>query len=127
MGRDETPESKLCAACGREMQWRKAWAANWERMRFCSAGCRRHRGNSRRDQALEQAIGDLLQQRRRGATICPSEVARKLSPEAWRPLMEPVRRAARRLVARGELEILQQGRVVDPSRARGAIRLRLRP
>ena len=39
--------------------------------------------------------------------------------------MEPVRSAARRLVARGQLEILQQGRVVDPSTARGPIRLRL--
>jgi hypothetical protein len=38
--------------------------------------------------------------------------------------MERVRMAARRLVARGELEILQKGRPVDPSRAKGPIRLR---
>ena len=39
--------------------------------------------------------------------------------------MEEVRRAARRLVARGELEITQGGRVVDPSEFKGPIRLRL--
>jgi hypothetical protein len=38
--------------------------------------------------------------------------------------MEPARMAARRLVARGEVQIVQGGRVVDPSTARGAIRIR---
>ena len=42
----------------------------------------------------------------------------------WRDWMEPVREAARRLVVRGELEILQGGHVVDASAARGPIRLR---
>lgn len=38
--------------------------------------------------------------------------------------MEPTRQAARRLVAAGEVEITQQGRVVDPSTAKGPIRIR---
>jgi hypothetical protein len=38
--------------------------------------------------------------------------------------MEPARRAARRLVAAGEVEIVQGGRVVDPSTAKGPIRIR---
>jgi hypothetical protein len=38
--------------------------------------------------------------------------------------MEPARAAARRLVADGEVEITQRGRVVDPSTARGPIRIR---
>ena len=42
----------------------------------------------------------------------------------WLDLMEPARRAARRLVARGKAEITQQGRVVDPSTAKGPIRIR---
>ncbi|WP_244238927.1 DUF3253 domain-containing protein [Corallococcus carmarthensis] len=58
--------------------------------------------------------------------MCPSEVARASGDEDWRALMEPVREAARRLVARGVLDIVQGGRVVDPSTARGPIRLRLR-
>ncbi|NBP17949.1 MAG: DUF3253 domain-containing protein, partial [Actinobacteria bacterium] len=44
--------------------------------------------------------------------------------ETWRALMEPARMAARRLVERGEVQITQAGRVVDPSRAKGPIRVR---
>jgi hypothetical protein len=39
--------------------------------------------------------------------------------------MEPAREAARRLVAAGRIVITQRGQVVDPSRARGPIRLKL--
>jgi hypothetical protein len=38
--------------------------------------------------------------------------------------MEPARLAARRLVDRGEVEIVQRGRVVDPATAHGPIRIR---
>lgn len=31
---------KLCAACGRPFSWRKKWARDWERVRFCSDRCR---------------------------------------------------------------------------------------
>ncbi len=65
----------------------------------------------------------MLAQRAGNATICPSDVARAAA-EDWRPLMEPVRRAARRLVAAGEVEITQGGQVVDPSTAKGPIRIR---
>ncbi|MGN6444974.1 DUF3253 domain-containing protein [Amnibacterium sp.] len=75
------------------------------------------------DRRLERAIIDLLAARPATATICPSDVARATA-EDWRPLMEPVRRAARRLVAAGEVEITQHGRPVDPSTARGPIRIR---
>lgn len=114
---------KSCAACGRTMTWRKAWAANWDDVRYCSAACRRHRVD-RIDEALEAAITSLLDARPATATICPSEAARLVRPDDWRELMEPARRAARRMVARGELQITQGGRVVDPSTAKGPIRLR---
>jgi hypothetical protein len=107
------------------MHWRAAWARSWETVRYCSDGCRRHRPREV-DRLLEQAIQDLLANRARGATICPSEAARLIRPDGdqWRDLMEPARRAARRLVARGEIVITQGGRVVDGSRASGPIRLR---
>jgi uncharacterized protein DUF3253 len=44
----------------------------------------------------------------------------------WEGLMEPARAAARRLVAAGKIVVTQHGHVVDPSTAKGAIRLRLR-
>ena len=76
------------------------------------------------DQELESAIVDCLRQRGRHKTICPSEAARKVRPDRWRELMEQTRCAARRMAAEGRLEFIQGGRVVDPSHARGAIRLR---
>lgn len=117
-------EAKVCASCGRTMQWRKAWAANWHDMRYCSDACRRRLVRPV-DGELETAILALLAERARGATICPSEAARAVAPEAWRDLMEPARAAARRLVAAGRVEITQGGRVVDPSTAKGPIRVRL--
>jgi len=118
-----TPEPKPCARCGREITWRKKWARNWDEIRYCGERCRRTRVDST-DEALEAAILDLLSARTRGATICPSEAARQVAPEVWRDLMEAAREAARRLVAAGRIEITQKGRAVDPSRARGPIRLR---
>lgn len=34
---------KVCAACGRPFAWRKKWARDWERVRFCSDACREGR------------------------------------------------------------------------------------
>jgi hypothetical protein len=79
------------------------------------------------DRRLEGAILELLDQRARTATICPSDAARAVGVEdTWRDLMEPARRAARRLVDRGEVEITQAGHVVDSSTAKGPIRIRRR-
>ena len=128
-GTDRAP--KICVACGRTVEWRKKWERNWESVRYCSSACRQ-RGVRTVDQALESAITTLLDQRAHDATICPSEAARLVTHEqgkdddSWRNLMEPARAAARRLVAAGEVEITQQGRVVDQSTAKGAIRIRRR-
>lgn len=127
MGRVDTPEPKLCARCGRSFAWRKRWARTWDQVRYCSDACRRARLTPT-DQALEQAILQLLEARPAGGSICPSEAARAVyagDDDGWRALMEPARQAARRLVAAGRLEITQRGRVVDASIAKGPIRLRL--
>jgi Protein of unknown function (DUF3253) len=76
------------------------------------------------DARLEAAILDLLGRRAPTSTICPSDAARAVAPDGWRDLMEPARRAARRLVADGRVVITQGGRVVDPSTATGPIRIR---
>jgi len=113
--------------CGRAIEWRKKWARDWDQVRYCSDRCRRSR-RGEQDQALERAILDLLGQRGSGKTICPSEAARRVAGEAredWEPLMEPARAAARRLVAAGSIAITQGGHPVDPSHAKGPIRLKL--
>ena len=122
------PEPKTCASCGRRIEWRKKWERDWDDVRYCSSSCRR-RGVTDEDRRLEEAVLYLLSQRAAGRTICPSEAARAVAAEHdvedWHDLMEPARRAARRLVADGRVEITQGGRVVDPSTAKGPIRVRL--
>jgi hypothetical protein len=76
------------------------------------------------DARLERAIGALLDQRRPDASICPSEAARAVDPEAWRALMPAARAAAGRLAATGEAEVTQGGEVVDVAAARGPLRIR---
>ncbi len=118
---------KTCLRCGRTIEWRKKWERDWENVRYCSDACRSARLTST-DTALEAAILTLLDARGAGKTICPSEAARTVAgaddKTAWEPLMEPARSAARRLVAAGRILVTQGGHVVDPSRARGLIRLK---
>lgn len=79
-----------------------------------------------RDRQLEETILALLAARAETSSICPSDAARAVAPGHWRPLMDPAREAAARLVERGEVEITQRGEVIDPATARGPIRIRLR-
>ncbi len=118
-------ETKSCVVCGRLIEWRKKWERDWDSVRYCSDACRK-RKRSPTDDALERAILDLLSGRDAGKTICPSEAAKAVDAAHWRDLMEPARMAGRRLVERGEVVFTQQGRIVDPSTARGPIRIRRR-
>jgi hypothetical protein len=119
---------KLCKRCGRAFSWRKKWERDWDTIRYCSDACRGEKSASA-DSELEAAILNLLAERGRDKTICPSEAAKLVGGNAtrhdWESLMEPARMAARRLVAAGRIVITQKGRVVDPSTAKGPIRLRL--
>lgn len=120
----QDPPDKICASCGRRIEWRKKWERDWDSVRYCGSACRKH-GVSATDRALEESIRGLLAGRAATASICPSDAARAIGPEdSWRELMEPARRAARRLVAAGEVEITQGGKVVDPSSFKGPIRIR---
>ena len=118
------PESKACVVCGREIEWRKKWERDWESVKYCSKSCRTKKLDST-DLALESSILELLARRKTGGSICPSEAARSVDPDGWRDLMERSRMAARRLVEAGRIEMTQQGHAVDPSTAKGPIRLRL--
>jgi hypothetical protein len=129
MATSESRDSKTCQTCGRTIEWRKKWERDWHNVRYCSDSCRSHKPGPQAA-ALEAAILHLLQQRGVGKTICPSEAARAVAATdeeaAWRPLMEPARQAARRLVASGRIVMTQGGRMIDPSRAKGPVRLRLK-
>ena len=115
---------KFCARCGRVITPRKSLQRNWESVKWCSQACSKA-GIRKVDEQLEATILELLRARAHGATICPSEAARQVCAADWESLMEPARCAARRLHNAGSIQITQGGKQVDPSRAKGPIRLRL--
>jgi hypothetical protein len=118
-------EVKMCPSCGRRIEWQAKWTRCWGRVRYCSDACRRQRPDST-DQALEDLLLGLLAFRHVGDTICPSEAADLVEGSSDREtLIERSIRAARRLGNRGRVEIVQAGRVVDPSNAGVPIRVRL--
>ncbi|MEZ2410107.1 DUF3253 domain-containing protein [Bosea sp. RCC_152_1] len=81
------------------------------------------------DQAtLETTILDLLARQEPGRTLAPMDVARAIGgdhPDGWSPLMQPLRRAAVKLMKEGRLVITRKGRPVDPDDFRGVYRLSL--
>lgn len=116
------PPDKTCASCGRRIEWRAKWAKNWDDVRYCSDACRKRKLTSV-DVRLETLLRALVEKAGRQG-VDPDDAARCVDPAAGETLHEPARRAARRLVAAGVAEMVQQGRVVDPSTAKGAVRLR---
>ncbi len=125
-----TGDTKTCARCGRTIEWRRKWADDWDNVKYCSKSCRKH-GVRDIDHQLESTTLRLLNERGPSKSICPSEAARAVADnpnddDAWRDLMEPARMAARRLTARGIAEITQKGKPVDPSTAKGPIRVQLK-
>lgn len=119
-GTDRTPDEKTCVSCGRRIQWRAKWASNWAEVRYCSAECRR-RGVTQIDLELEARILALLAA---GPSIGSADAAHAVGGDGWRNLVEPARRAARRLVTSGHVQIIQNGTVVDPSTAKGPFSIR---
>ncbi len=114
-------QSKPCESCGRDFEYRKKWAKNWNEIKYCSDECRKNKNKF----DYSKPIIDLLNTRSSGATICPSEVLpQDLKSDAT--YMEHVRRSARLLAADNQIEITQSGRAVDPTSFRGPIRLRLK-
>ncbi len=77
---------------------------------------------------LEAAMLALLAERGEDRTIGPSDVAQAIGgnqPDGWGPLMQPVRRAAVRLMKEGRVVILRKGRPVDPDDFKGTYRIAL--
>jgi hypothetical protein len=77
------------------------------------------------DDAIAERILSLVKQRGPNKSLCPSEVARSLSPADWRPLMPEIRRIAQQLSQQQLLKILQRGQPVSlpATLVRGPIRL----
>jgi hypothetical protein len=78
---------------------------------------------------LRAAILALACHRGPDSSICPSDAARALGGADWRELSEESRRIAFELACDGiASQVTQRGDVVDPpERARGPIRIRIKP
>lgn len=112
--------TKICQLCGRVIEPRKKWKNNWDEIKFCSEKCRKNKNTFN----YENQIMNLLKARGFDKTICPSEVLPN-ELKKNKEVMEQVRQSARKLVAKGDILITQGGHAVDPSTAKGAIRLKL--
>lgn len=79
------------------------------------------------DEVIATCIAELLDARARGASICPSDVARALCTDEaqWRAAMPRIREVARALARAGKLQVTQKQRALDPDATwRGPVRLR---
>ncbi len=83
-----------------------------------------HRYNA---STIKAKIEELVQGVDSDKSICPSEVARALSPTDWREIMPLVRRCADELQAKGKIQITQKGKAIPSAEeAKGPIRLKLK-
>ena len=111
-------QQKYCEICGRVITYRAT--KNWQDIKYCSKACRQAKPNDL-DRQLEL---EILRQLARFKQIDIDDAAKALAGEDWQKLRERGRNAARRLVQANKLELIQQGRVLEPSKAKGKLTLR---
>ena len=74
---------------------------------------------------IGETVLRLAAARGAASSICPSEVARALRPDDWRPLMGRVRKVAVDLARQNRLQVLRKGKPAELDALRGVIRLRI--
>ena len=75
-------------------------------------------------EAITDALLRIAAERGPEKSLCPTDVARAVSTENWRPLLGAVRKVAADLARQGKIEILRKGKPINPDEMRGVIRLR---
>jgi hypothetical protein len=75
-------------------------------------------------EAITATLLRLAAERGPAKSLCPTDVARAVSAEEWRPLLGAVRKVAADLARQGKIEILRKGKPINPDDMRGVIRLR---
>ena len=75
-------------------------------------------------EAITDTLLRLAAERGPAKSLCPTDVARAVSAEEWRPLLGAVRKVAADLARQGKIEILRKGKPINPDDMRGVIRLR---
>ncbi len=75
------------------------------------------------DDRIAETLLELARSGSLGPSFCPSDAARHLNPEDWRPLLPRVREVAGRLQRDGLIHVTQSGKAVDALSVNGPIRL----
>ncbi len=75
-------------------------------------------------EAITTVMLQIAAERGPEKSLCPTDVARAVSAEDWRPLLGAVRKVAADLARQGKIEILRKGKPINPDEMRGVIRLR---
>ncbi|MGE2833268.1 DUF3253 domain-containing protein [Mycobacterium sp. SMC-4] len=74
---------------------------------------------------LEAGLRAFAEHRGPRSSTCPSDAARAVGGEQWRDLMDCAREVAAEMARRGDVQITQRGRVLDPdAQWRGPVRIR---
>jgi len=78
------------------------------------------------DRTIADMMLTLLDSRAPSASICPSDVARALSPDEriWRAKMPAIRRVAAQLAAQGRVKVTRGTQEVDALSRGGPVRIR---
>ena len=114
------PSAKHCTVCGRIITYRNQYKLNWATVEYCSHTCRINKHKV--DNGYEQKIMELLKQYK---TILPTDILPADQLHNYTQV-ELTRQAARRLVHAGHIEIVtMKNQLIDPSKFRGQIKLRL--
>lgn len=119
---------KTCLICGRRIEPRRKWSEEQFRAVVrCSPSCRKTRLNHV-DDAIERVIQESLSQVRTSrGVVALSSLEPALRGLGYQAITRRrIHNALRRLAARGVLDIMVKGRVVDPSDAVGAMHFRAR-
>ena len=103
---------KRCLSCGRWFSWRKKWKSCWDDVAYCSDACRGVRLTAE-ERLLTRTLFEVLAERAAPQPLCPSEVARRASPEEWRPHLPSLRVIAGRLASFGSVAVVHNGRHSD--------------
>ncbi|MGI4020312.1 MAG: DUF3253 domain-containing protein [Janthinobacterium lividum] len=76
---------------------------------------------------IQQKIIEMATKRGADKTICPSEVAREMFGDSWRSEMQAVRDVSFDLATKNRVIVTQKGKIVDPEKFKGPIRIRIHP
>ena len=75
---------------------------------------------------ISETILSLAAKRGKDKTICPSEVARELSPNNWRRYMKEIRKTAFELRDADKILIMQKGHAIAGNEVVGPIRIQIK-